>query len=115
LIKLSEIQQEFARCVSKLIRWANANGYEVTFGEAYRDPEWAKIMSDRGKGIVNSQHCRRLAIDLNLFLRGAFLLDSESHRPLGEYWTTLHPLARWGGDFLRRDGNHYSFEYEGVK
>jgi hypothetical protein len=54
-----------------------------------------------------------LAIDLNLFKDSEFLEQSEDHRPLGEWWKKQHPDARWGGDF--DDGNHYSFEHEGVK
>jgi len=39
--------------------------------------------------------------------------DTEAHRELGEWWEKQHPQARWGGRF--KDGNHYSFEHEGVK
>jgi hypothetical protein len=48
-----------------------------------------------------------------LFRNGEFLETTEAHKDLGEWWKQQHPLARWGGDF--RDGNHYSFEWEGIK
>lgn len=112
---LQEIQSEFVRCVGKLIEFAADRGYELTFGETYRSPAQALAMAQSGKGIRNSLHCKRLAVDLNLFRDNVFLTTSESHRPLGVHWKTLHPLARWGGDFSRPDGNHYSFEYNGVQ
>lgn len=35
---LRESQSEFVRMVARLIDFATANGYELTFGDAYRDP-----------------------------------------------------------------------------
>lgn len=108
------IQSEFARLVPRLIDKAFELGFEVTLGDAYRDPRvFGPLGQKRAYGHPNSAHKRRLALDLNLFRDGKFLEDSESHRPLGEWWERQHPLARWGGRF--RDGNHYSFEHEGVK
>ena len=112
-MSLREKQSEFARCVAELIHFATVHGYEVTFGETYRSPETAQRYADMGVGIANSLHCKRLAIDLNLFRDGDWLTKTKDHEPLGVYWEGLHPLARWGGRF--RDGNHYSFEHEGVK
>jgi len=112
---LREAQCEFTRCVSKLIAFATDCGYELTFAEAYRPPAQAMAMAQSGRGIVRSLHIKRLAVDFNLFRNGSFLTDTHSHKVLGDYWTTLHPLARWGGDFSKPDGNHYSLEWEGVK
>lgn len=66
-----------------------------------------------GYGHPKSGHKLRLAVDLNLFRDSKFLDSTEAHRELGEWWEKQHPLARWGGRF--NDGNHYSFEYQGVK
>ncbi len=86
-------------------------GYEVTYGEAYRPPEQAALMAAQGKGIANSLHTQRLAIDLNLFRDGVYLSSSEAHRPLGEWWEKQHDLCRWGGRF--KDGCHYSLAHGG--
>lgn len=43
-------------------------------------------------------HKQRLAIDLNLFRRGEYMTNSEAHKLLGDYWKSLHPDCRWGGD-----------------
>jgi hypothetical protein len=105
---LRERQSLFARLVPRLIDWAYANGYEITFGEAWRSAEEAARNALRGTGTRDSLHCDRLAIDLNLFRDGKWLSDSAAHKPLADYWKSLHPDCRWGGDFKRPDGNHYS-------
>jgi hypothetical protein len=112
-VTLREQQALFVQLVGRLIGWAYLNGFELTFGEAWRTPEQALLNAKHGKGIANSLHIDRLAIDFNLFLDGKFLSDSANHKPLGTYWKSLHPLCRWGGDF--GDGNHYSMEWGGRK
>lgn len=110
---LRQKQSLFVSLVVELIHYGHTKGYEFTFGETYRSPEEAARLAGLGKGIRKSLHTQRLAIDLNLFRNGEFLTKSEDHRPLGEFWKTLHPLCRWGGDFTKPDGNHYSLEHLG--
>lgn len=119
-MSLLKTQAEFARLVPRLIDKAFDLGYLVTFGDAYRDPRVHGALGVKmGYGHPKSGHKQRLAIDLNLFkdLDGDGDMDfaetTEAHRQLGEWWEQQHPLARWGGRF--QDGNHYSFEYGGVK
>ena len=111
---LREKQSRFAVMVAKLISQASALGYEVTLGDAYRDPRLhGAIGEKKGYGHSKSAHKNSLAIDLNLFKDGEFLGDTESHKPLGEWWEAQAPECRWGGRF--KDGNHYSFEHDGIK
>ncbi len=111
---LGQKQRLFARLVARLIDKAYELGYEVSLGDAFRDPRVHGVMGVRKSySHPSSAHKIRLAIDLNLFKNGEFLEQSEDHRPLGEWWEQQHPLARWGGRF--NDGNHYSFEHNGVK
>lgn len=113
-MSLRKLQSEFAALVPRLIDKAISMGYEVTLGDAYRDPRVHGALGVKmGYGHRNSGHKKRIALDLNLFRAGVFLASTEDHRPLGEWWEKQHPLARWGGDF--NDGNHYSFEFEGAK
>lgn len=115
-VTLGDKQRLFTRLVGLLIEYAYQQGYELTFGEAFRTPEQAKAHAKVGKGIANSLHSMRLAIDLNLFKDGAFLTRSEDHAPLGVFWKSLHPECCWGGDFRpMQDGNHYSLSHGGVK
>lgn len=110
---LRQKQSRFVRLVGLLINYAYEQGYELTFGEAWRTPEQAARNAAAGRGIVNSLHIERLAIDFNLFRGGKWLQATEDHRPLGEYWESLAPDCRWGGRF--NDGNHYSIEHAGRK
>jgi hypothetical protein len=92
-------------------------GYEVSLGDAYRDPRVHGMVGvSKGYGHRNSAHKRRLAIDLNLFKDGEYLDATEDHRELGEWWEMTgmsHGIPlRWGGRF--NDGNHYSCEYRGT-
>jgi hypothetical protein len=110
-MSLHEKQVLFAALVALLIQHAFESGFEVTLGEAHRSPEEAARLAKAGKGAKRSLHTDRLAIDLHLFKDGVYLSSTESHRPLGEWFETQHPLCRWGGRF--NDGNHYSLEHEG--
>jgi len=103
---LRETQSDFAHMVAKLILHAEDLGFDVTLGDAYRDPR-------APYGHPKSLHRKRLAIDLNLFKDGKYLRSTEAHRELGEWWEKQHLLARWGGRF--EDANHYSFTYGGMK
>lgn len=109
---LGQKQRRFTKMVAKLIDFAYANGYELTFGDAYRDPRLHGDMGvKKGYGHSKSNHKIRLAIDFNLFKDGKFLTSSEDHKPLGEFWESIG--GTWGGRF--NDGNHYSLEHNGTK
>ena len=114
---LLEKQFTFASLIPLLINKAIEFGYTVTLGEAYRSPEEAVRLAKLGKGIKNSLHVLKLAIDLNLFRNGIYLTSEEAHRMLGTYWESLSVgkpyVCTWGGHF--GDGNHYSIEHEGKK
>jgi hypothetical protein len=112
---LGEKQRLFTRLIGKLIEYAYGIGYELTFGDAYRSPEQARLNAQAGSGIVNSLHCERLAIDLNLFKDGVYQTDSAAYKVLGEYWETLGPECCWGGWFSKPDGNHFSISHGGRK
>lgn len=112
---LLKAQTEFTAAVGKLLVWAAEQGHQLTFGEAYRTPEQAALNAKSGIGIANSNHTRRLAVDLMLFENGVYQTGVEPYRVLGDYWKTLHPLARWGGSFHKPDADHFSFEWQGVQ
>jgi hypothetical protein len=111
---LGEKQQQFTVMTAKLILWANERGFKLTFGEAYRTPEQAKLNAKTGAGIANSLHCQRLAVDFNLFINGEYKTKTEDYRQLGDYWKSIG--GSWGGDFKSNpDGNHFSLEHNGVR
>lgn len=109
---LRQKQSRFANMVQKLLLQAFVMGYEVTLGDAYRDPRAHGALGEKkGYSAANSCHKLRLAIDLNLFKDGKFLENSEDHKPLGEWWESQG--GTWGGRW--NDGNHYSLDHEGRK
>jgi len=113
-LTLGEQQRLFARQVPKLINKAHALGFEVTLGDAYRDPRvHGEVGEDKGYGEPYSCHKSKLAIDLNLFWNGKYLSKTSDHQELGEWWEKQHDLNCWGGRF--KDGNHYSMTYQGRK
>jgi hypothetical protein len=97
-------QKAFLPMIAKLINFAYEQGFELTVGDAYRDPRVPY-------GQPFSLHRSRLAMDLNLYKDGVWLKKTEDHTPLGIYWESLG--GAWGGRFS--DGNHYSIEHEGFK
>ena len=112
---LGQKQRLFATLAATLIQRAAELGYEVTFGETWRAPEWAAEMKKRGLSRIGaaSLHCDRLAIDINLFRGERYITTDEGHKELGAWWKAQHSFARWGGDF--EDPNHYSLEHNGRK
>lgn len=110
---LGQMQRDHVGCVGKLIQFAYAAGYEFTWGEAYRTQEQAQWNVAHHTGIMNSVHMVRLAVDLQLFKDGVYITDPRAYAFLGTYWKTLHPNARWGGDFGTVDADHFSFTYQG--
>jgi len=98
---LRQKQSKFAKMVALLILYAYELGYEISFGDA-----WA-----RSGHIKGSFHYKRLAIDLNLFKNGRYLRSTKAHEPLGKFWIKLG--GTWGGEFKRKDGNHYSYTETG--
>lgn len=115
---LRERQSHFVRLVADLIRFAYRHNYALTFGECYRSPEEAARLAKLGKGIVDSLHTKRLAIDLHLFIEGKYQPGTEAYRPLGVYWESLSDdecECCWGGRFTRKDGGHFSIAYGGRK
>jgi hypothetical protein len=114
-MRLVEKQWLFADLVAKLLKYARKKGYRVSLGEAWRPKETASMYARSGRGIANSLHCSRLAIDVNLFKDGKYLTDSESYELLGRYWERQNELCCWGGRFSRPDGNHFSITHNGVK
>jgi hypothetical protein len=113
-VTLGEKQKLFTRLLPGLLNKAHELGFEVTLGDAYRDPRVFGIIGEaQGYGAKSSCHKMRLAIDLNLFRDGKYLTTGYDHQPLGEWWERQHELCNWGGRF--NDANHYSLKHAGSK
>ena len=87
----------------QLIQFAYANGYYMTYGDAYATSGHKK----------NSFHGKRLAVDFNLFeaKTGKLLTTTKEYEPLGIFWESIG--GTWGGRFTNvpdGDGNHFSYK-----
>lgn len=109
---LGQKQRLFAKLFSELVTWIYEQNYEVTYGDAYRDPRaFGKMGERRIYGRRFSNHKVRLAHDINLFYKGRWLKTTKAHEFVGIKWESMHELCRWGGHY--DDGNHYSFIHQG--
>ena len=98
---LRQKQSLFIQKLALLYLYADNLGYELSLGDAYATTGHMK----------DSLHGLRLAQDLNLFKDGKWLIKTEDHKPLGEFWESIG--GTWGGHF--GDGNHYSLAHQGRK
>ena len=124
---LSKRQKKFTENISKLISFAIAQGYQLTFGEAYR-PQSQIFLNYYGYDLTQtgvpdepirlikrnptsktlfSRHGDRLAVDFNLFKDGKLLTTVADYKVLGDFWTDLDLSNVWGGDWNR---NHNSLD-----
>ncbi|WP_179022074.1 M15 family metallopeptidase [Winogradskyella forsetii] len=116
-MKLSEKQQIFTRNIGCLIQYADQLEIGLTFGEAHRTQSQIllnyfgyEVVKGGSLGIklqktrrlsktLFSKHADRLAVDFNFFINGKLVYDFHKVKSLGDYWESLHPDNRWGGDF----------------
>lgn len=113
---LQQRQHEFAIALAHLIIWIDAKGLELSIGEVYR-PDWvAKYYAATGQGIEHSLHTEKLAADIQIFNRGAFLTALEDLKEVGEYWENMSHdslVFKWGGFFKTPDTVHFSLSSNG--
>ncbi len=140
-MKLLEARIDFTRCLTDLMEFGVGGGRDLMIAETVRDPMTAlwnsqhcRVVVGKGRcektrdehpptghqfkaiGIAKSVHCVGLAVDLYIITDGKIDNDQSKYAVLGNYWKSLHPLARWGGDFEGfPDLGHFSFEWEGRK
>jgi len=103
-MKLSKQQSLFTSDISKLITFANIRGHDLAFREVQRTQEQADLYAKQGKGIHNSLHLKCLAADFALYKDGTYLVKHSDYQFLGDYWESLSPLNRWGGNFTKHGG-----------
>lgn len=99
--ELETAQELFVVDVLALVTKAKQLGFGVRFGEVYRTPEQQQIYVQTGRSLtMNSQHLKRLAIDLVLVREGR-IATKDQIMELGAYWESLSPRNRWGGNFSK--------------
>lgn len=100
-MKLMDARQLFTKLKAQLVLWIIEQGYEVMEGQ------------DGLKHMQGSLHYVGVADDLLICKDDVWLKDTEQYRFAGEKWKSMHEMCRWGGDFKKADGNHFSLTWEG--
>lgn len=107
-------QSTFLLHVAELIQKASELGFYASGGELYRTSEQQALHVKNGRSTtMNSQHLKRLAVDLNFFKAapdGTLKLtyEVEDLRPLGQFWEGLDAANRWGGNWTSfKDTPHF--------
>lgn len=117
-MSLSRDQRDFASKFGEFLVWLTKEGYEYTFGEAFRTLEQHAWNLTNGKSKAKiSKHCDRLAFDLMLWVRGEYSGKPEDYRIPGQKWEEMG--GKWGGRFglnpeeyetkIGFDSNHFEW------
>ena len=126
--KLSEKQIHFRNMLAVFLTWAIAEGYQFSIGEVWRPGKlkfacplckkefefllqnvYVYMGRSRRK---HSRHQDKLAFDIFLLKAGEFITDPEAYEPLGDFWKSLDPKNRHGGDF-KELSDPFHFEFAG--
>lgn len=111
-MRLSTKQKRFAELLGVFLVWIHSNpNRTITFGEVWRTKEQQELYVKAGKSkTMNSKHLDRCAVDINLFIDGRLTWVAEDFKPLGEFWESLDPGCKWGGNFKNFvDAVHFEY------
>lgn len=107
-MSVTDQQWLFLLDVAKLIQKAESLEIKLTGGELYRTEEQQAIYLKEGKSkTMNSKHRKRLAIDFNFFINGKLTYEKAKVQVLGDFWESLSPQNRWGGNWQFQDTPHF--------
>ena len=108
-MKTTDHQWQFLQHVSELIRFAAMRGVKLTAGEMFRPAEMQAIYVQKGlSNTLSGNHQKRMAVDFNFFINESLVYEHPLIIELGQYWESLSPLNRWGGNFKSlKDTPHF--------
>lgn len=113
-------QELFAKLLGQLLAWIHSHPtWRVRLAEGFVGYTDGADGDHDGPHMTGGCHYLKLAQDMDLFLvdtagaRVHVTRSSPAWQEIGAFWKSLHPLARWGGDFASRDYNHFSVTHEG--
>jgi hypothetical protein len=99
--ELKEKREKFTAGLARLIDFIEKSGCRCAIG-----PDGQTHMKE-------SLHYSGLAADFAIYKDRKYLNKTEDYKFAGDYWKSLDPDFKWGGDFLFPDGNHFSIAYQG--
>jgi hypothetical protein len=92
-------QEAFAEDLVTLIQHIRSLGYKIRLGEVWRPLEMQEIYVKTGRSkTMNSEHIKKCAADLVILTDGKILNRAET-KPIGDFWESLSPKNRWGGNW----------------
>ena len=105
---LRQARCRFTAFIPSLINKAIELGYDVALDEGMDRPTAKDPTTDHMKG---SLHELGLAQDIVLYQKsdGTYITEGTGYIDLGEFWKSLDPLCKWGGDFVMKDYDHFSY------
>ncbi len=108
-MSLSDKQFEFIKDVSKLIIFCVDRNFKLTGGELLRTKAQQELYFAADKTrTLKSNHLKKLAIDLNFFRNGHLTYAKSRLQFIGDYWESLDPKNRWGGNYTSfKDTSHF--------
>jgi len=112
-MSLGEMQEKQVSMLARLVIYGESLGCRFRQGDAYRDRrtngEWGEKI---GYSAAHSVHKIKLANDLNLFIDGEWIINSD--HPM---WIVLHDYweLMGGAPMIENDANHFSQEYKGYR
>jgi len=104
---LRQRRGQFHKMLMDLLVYAGEQNIPIKLGEAFR-PFWVALQYFKDKvGILNSLHCRALAIDIFITNEDgtAVLWTDERYKLLADYWVKLGGTA--GYYWKKRDMVHF--------
>ena len=117
-MKLGDMQEAFSRSLCRLLAYAEQQGYGIRLRELERTKYQAIEYVRLKKGILRSNHCNCLAIDLYITVAGELLWAGSEYDDLADFWENLSEpgLEHVNGRAFpgRRDVYHFSIKYQGV-
>jgi hypothetical protein len=114
MTELLDKRLRFTRNLVTLIsRFNQRPNMDIAIGRDF-DEQYEKTPAGKPlRHMRSSLHYSGLANDIAVYIDGIYQEHTEAYAELGEFWKSLDPDNRWGGDFKKSDGNHFSITYGG--
>ncbi len=111
-MKLGEKQEVFTLNMAKLILFAESKGYKCRARELQRTKLQQEEYFKTGKSkTMKSNHLNSCAVDIYFAKDNKLIENKEELQFLGDFWESLNPLNRWGGNYKRFiDCPHFEME-----